>query len=116
MCTAKLARFWPRLSRLSRGAISKYAWCRRRLAASIAIEAIRRSKDPSAAGVYKGITSMTGSRAFNPGFTVGPVTFSAKDHIGAESLRLLQADSTGNFKAITGAQRSAIFPLVHPLK
>ena len=51
-----------------------------------------------------------------PGFTVGPVTFSAKDHIGAESLRLLQADSTGNFKAITGAQRSAIFPLVHPLK
>ncbi|ALW89221.1 ABC transporter substrate-binding protein [Deinococcus actinosclerus] len=86
------------------------------LAASIAIEAIRRSKDPSAAGVYKGITSMTGSRAFNPGFTVGPVTFSAKDHIGAESLRLLQADSTGNFKAITGAQRSAIFPLVHSLK
>ncbi|MEW6420492.1 MAG: ABC transporter substrate-binding protein [Deinococcota bacterium] len=87
------------------------------LAAAIAVEALKRAKnDLTAAGVYKGLTSMNGSRAFNPGFTVGPVTFSAKDHVGAESLRLLQADKTGNFKAITGGQRSQMFQLVHPLK
>ncbi|MFD1730709.1 ABC transporter substrate-binding protein [Deinococcus malanensis] len=87
------------------------------LAAAIAIEAMKRGgRDISAASVYKGLTSMNGSRSFNPGFTVGPVTFSAKDHVGAESLRLLQADATGNFKAITGAQRSRMFQLVHPLK
>lgn len=87
------------------------------LAAAIAIEAMKRGgKDITAASVYKGLTSMNGSRAFNPGFTVGPVTFSAKDHVGAESLRLLQADATGNFRAITGAQRSRMFQLVHPLK
>lgn len=87
------------------------------LAAAITVEAMRRARnDTTAAGLYKGLISMTGTRAFNPGFSVGPVTFSAKDHVGAESLRLLQADSTGNFKAITGAQRSQIFPLIHPLK
>ncbi|MBB5235473.1 ABC transporter substrate-binding protein [Deinococcus budaensis] len=87
------------------------------LAAAIAVEAMKRAKtDLTAAGLYKGIISMNGSRAFNPGFSVGPVTFSAKDHVGAESLRLLQADQTGNFKAITGAQRSQLFPLVHPLR
>lgn len=85
------------------------------LAASIAIEALKRSKgDGSSAAMLKAILGMTGSKAFNPGFTVGPVTFSAKDHVGAESLRLLQADNTGNFKAITGAQRSTMFKLVHP--
>ncbi|MFC4425815.1 ABC transporter substrate-binding protein [Deinococcus navajonensis] len=87
------------------------------LAAAIAIEAMKRGgKDITAASVYKGLTSMNGGRAFNPGFTVGPVTFSAKDHVGAENLRLLQADATGNFKAITGPQRSKMFQLVHPLK
>lgn len=85
------------------------------LAASIAIEALRRAKgDGSSAAMLRAITAMTGSQAFNPGFTVGPVTFSAKDHVGAETLRLLQADATGNFKAITGPQRSAMFKLVHP--
>ncbi|GAA5534177.1 ABC transporter substrate-binding protein [Deinococcus aluminii] len=87
------------------------------LAAAIAIEAMTRAKnDISTAGLYKGITSMNGTRAFNPGFTVGPVTFSAKDHVGAESLRLLQADSTGNFKPITAPFRSQLFQLIHPLK
>ncbi|WP_034385061.1 ABC transporter substrate-binding protein [Deinococcus sp. YIM 77859] len=87
------------------------------LAAAIAVEALKRAKnDLTAAGLYKGLTSMNGSRAFQPGFTVGPVTFSAKDHVGAESLRLLQADKTGNFKAITGPQRSQMFQLVHPLR
>lgn len=87
------------------------------LAAAIAIEAMKRAgNNPDAAGVYKGLISMNGSKSFNPGFAVGPVTFSAKDHIGAESLRLLQADATGNFKPITGAQRSALFQLVHPMK
>lgn len=85
------------------------------LAASIAIEALKRAKgDPSPAAVYNSLVGMTGSKAFDPGFTVGPVSFSKKDHVGAESLRLLQADATGNFKAITGAQRSAMFKLVHP--
>lgn len=85
------------------------------LAASIAIESLRRAKgDGSSAAMYKAVTGMTGSKSFNPGFTVSPVSFSVKDHVGAEGLRLLQADNTGNFKAITGPQRSAIFQLVHP--
>ncbi|GHF81735.1 ABC transporter substrate-binding protein [Deinococcus ficus] len=87
------------------------------LVASIAVEAMKRAgKDVNAGTVFKALTGMNGSKAFNPGFTVGPVSFSAKDHVGAESLRLLQADATGNFQAITGAQRSKLFPLVHPLK
>ncbi|PNY80323.1 ABC transporter substrate-binding protein [Deinococcus koreensis] len=85
------------------------------LAASIAIEALKRAKgDGSSEAMLRAVTGMTGSKTFNPGFTVGPVSFSAKDHVGAESLRLLQADNTGNFKAITGAQRSQMFKLVHP--
>ncbi|WP_339097640.1 ABC transporter substrate-binding protein [Deinococcus sp. VB343] len=87
------------------------------LAAAIAVESMKRAKgNLTADGVYKALTSMNGSKAFNPGFTVGPVTFSAKDHVGAETMRLLQADATGNFKAITAPQRSKLFQLVHPMK
>lgn len=87
------------------------------LAASIAIEAMKRAgSNINNDTVYKGIISMVGSKKFDPGFTVGPVTFSAKDHVGAEMMRLLQADSTGNFKAITGPMQSQMFKLVHPMK
>lgn len=87
------------------------------LAAAIAVESMKRAKgNLTADGVYKALTSMNGSKAFNPGFTVGPVTFSAKDHVGAETMRLLQADATGNFGAITPPQRSKMFQLVHPMK
>lgn len=87
------------------------------LGAAIAIEAMKRAgSNLSADGVYKALIGMNGKNAFNPGFTVGPVTFSARDRVGAESMRFLRADATGNFKAITGATRSALFQLVHPMK
>ena len=85
------------------------------LAAAIAIETLRRAGgDGSSAAMYKAVTAMTGSKSYDPGFTVLPVTFSVKDHVGAEGLRLLQADTPGNFKAITGPQKSTMFRLVHP--
>ena len=87
------------------------------LGAAIAIEAMKRAgSNLTADGVYKALTGMNGKNAFIPGFTVGPVTFSAKDHVGAETMRLLQADGTGNFKAITGPMRSKVFAQVHPMK
>ncbi|WP_291429698.1 ABC transporter substrate-binding protein [Deinococcus sp.] len=87
------------------------------LTASIAIEAMKRSGSTiNNVTVYKALTSMVGSKKFDPGFSVGPVTFSAKDHVGAETMRLLQADATGNFKAITGPMQSQMFKLIHPMK
>ena len=87
------------------------------LAAAIAIEAMKRAgSNINNDTVYRSLIGMVGSKKFDPGFTVGPVTFSAKDHVGAEMMRLLQADSTGNFKAITGPMQSQMFKLVHPMK
>ncbi|WP_135228610.1 ABC transporter substrate-binding protein [Deinococcus fonticola] len=85
------------------------------LAASIAVEAMKRGKgDTSPAAVYKALTSMVGSKTFDPGFSVGPVSFSVKDHIGTENLRLLMLTPTGKFMALTAPQRSQMFKLIRP--
>ena len=86
-------------------------------ASAIAIEAIRRAALKGAVTnvtVNDALLTFNGSHAYNPGFTVSPVIFTKTDHVGAEGLRYLQADATGNFKAISAPFKSNLFRLVHP--
>jgi branched-chain amino acid transport system substrate-binding protein len=86
-------------------------------AAAIAVEAMKRAAAKGAVSntsVYDALLTFNGSKSFNPGFTVSPVVFTATDHVGAEGLRYLQADGTGNFKAISAPFKSNLFRLVHP--
>ena len=86
-------------------------------ASAIAIEAIRRAALKGAVTnitVNDALLTFNGSRAYDPGFTVSPVIFTKTDHVGAEGLRYLQADSSGNFKAISSPFKSNLFRLVHP--
>ncbi|WP_424951156.1 ABC transporter substrate-binding protein [Deinococcus sp.] len=86
-------------------------------AAAITVEAMKRAAakgDVTNLTVYDALLTFNGTHAFDPGFTVSPVIFTKTDHVGAEGLRYLQADATGNFKAISGPFKSNLFRLVHP--
>ena len=86
-------------------------------ASAIAVEAIRRASLKGAVTnltVYDALLTFNGSKSFDPGFTVSPIIFTKTDHVGAKGLRYLQADATGNFKAISSPFKSNLFRLVHP--
>lgn len=86
------------------------------LQASIYVEAARLAAlngDVTKESLYQALLTMNGDNEFDPGFSVGPVSFSEDDHIGVDALRLLQVQD-GKFVAITEAFNSATFPQVHP--
>jgi branched-chain amino acid transport system substrate-binding protein len=89
------------------------------LMTAIHIEAIRRAAEKgeesiSSESVYRELLDMNGSRAFDSGFAISPITFSRSDRVGADDIRLIQVQN-GAWRPISGALRSRTFPLVHPL-
>ncbi len=89
------------------------------LQASIFAEAARLaaidSDEVSKESIYEALLSMHGDREFDPGFAVGPVSFSENDHIGVDAIRLMQVQA-GKFVPFTEAFNSSTFPKVHPIQ
>ncbi len=62
------------------------------MVAQVATEIIKRAKaagkEINKATLYEELQAMNGDKAFSPGTTVGPVTYSKTDHTGVDSLQL----------------------------
>lgn len=62
------------------------------MVAQVATEVIKRckakGKEVTKENLYEELQAMNGDKAFSPGTTVGPVTFSKTDHAGVDSLQL----------------------------
>jgi branched-chain amino acid transport system substrate-binding protein len=62
------------------------------MVAQVATEIIKRAKDKkkeiTKETLYEELMAMNGDKAFSPGTTVGPVTYSKTDHAGVDSLQL----------------------------
>ena len=86
------------------------------LAAAIAIEAVKRAHehgkpvtgDAGREAVYQEMLALS----FDPGFAVGPVTYSKDDHVGVDHLRVLRAEG-GKFVPVTEPFQSKLFRKVH---
>ena len=80
------------------------------MVAQVAFEAIRRCKakdnEVNRANLYAELTQMNGLNAFYPVTTVGPVTYSSKDHAGVDALQLYRVQS-GAWVSVGGPFRSA---------
>ena len=86
------------------------------LQAAIYVEAARLaalSGDVTKESFYSALLSMHGDNEFDPGFAVGPVSFSEDDHIGVDAIRLLQVQNA-KFVPFTEAFNSSTFRQVHP--
>ncbi|MFZ2039654.1 MAG: ABC transporter substrate-binding protein [Desulfobacterales bacterium] len=73
------------------------------MAAQLAVEAIRRTreagKEVTQAALYETLNQMNGDKAYIPLTTVGPVTYSATDRMGVDTLQLYMVKD-GAFKAV----------------
>jgi len=73
------------------------------MVAQVAAEVIKRAKDKGLEitrdNLYKEMLAMNGGNAFNPGSTVGPVTYSETDRAGVDELQLYIVKD-GVFKAV----------------
>ncbi|MDO9111427.1 MAG: amino acid ABC transporter substrate-binding protein, partial [Desulfatirhabdiaceae bacterium] len=62
------------------------------MVAQVATEVIKRAKakgkEITKVTLYEELLLMNGDKAFSPGTTVGPVTYSKTDHTGVDSLQL----------------------------
>jgi branched-chain amino acid transport system substrate-binding protein len=62
------------------------------MVAQVATEVIKRSKakgkEINKVTLYEELQAMNGDKAFSPGTTVGPITYSKTDHTGVDSLQL----------------------------
>lgn len=78
------------------------------MVAQVATEIIKRckaaGKEVTKENLYEELQAMNGDKAFSPGTTVGPVTFSKTDHAGVDTLQL--------YIVKDGAFRSAGTPFV----
>ena len=73
------------------------------MVAQVAAEVIKRAKDKgleiNRENLYKELLAMNGGNAFNPGSTVGPVTYSETDRAGVDQLQLYTVKN-GVFSAV----------------
>jgi branched-chain amino acid transport system substrate-binding protein len=73
------------------------------MVAQVATEVIKRTKakgkEINKTTLYEELQEMNGDKAFSPGTTVGPVTYSKTDHTGVDSLQLYVAKD-GLFKSV----------------
>jgi branched-chain amino acid transport system substrate-binding protein len=73
------------------------------MVAQLAVETIRRVKAKglkvTRENLYNELNAMNGANAYSPGNTVGPVTYSATDHAGVDSLQIYSVQN-GVFKAV----------------
>ncbi|RJQ65638.1 MAG: amino acid ABC transporter substrate-binding protein [Desulfobacteraceae bacterium] len=73
------------------------------MVAQTAVETIRRVKEKGAKvtreNLYKELNAMNGAKAYSPGNTVGPVTYSPTDHAGVDTLQIYSVQG-GVFKAV----------------
>ena len=81
------------------------------MVAQVATEVIKRAKangkEINKANLYEELQAMNGAKAFSPGTTVGPVTYSKTDHAGVDSLQLYMVKD-GFFKS-TGAPFTPVY-------
>lgn len=90
------------------------------LHAAIYIEAARRAveagEEVTKESIYQALLSMNegADGAFDPGFSVSPVSFSDTERIGADAMHLVQVQE-GAWVPITEPYNSSTFPQVHPL-
>lgn len=81
------------------------------MVAQVAVEAIKRTKakglEISKANLYNELNAMNGINAYNPNTTVGPVTYSAGDHAGVDTLQLYAVKGDA-FKSV-GAPFTSIY-------
>ena len=73
------------------------------MVAQVATEVIKRAKakgkEINKVTLYEELQAMNGDKAFSPGTTVGPVTYSKTDHTGVDSLQMY-AVKEGVFKSV----------------
>ena len=73
------------------------------MVAQVATEVIKRAKakgkEINNVTLYEELQAMNGDKAFSPGTTVGPVTYSKTDHTGVDSLQMY-AVKEGVFKSV----------------
>lgn len=73
------------------------------MVAQVATEVIKRAKakgkEINRVTLYEELQAMNGDKAFSPGTTVGPVTYSKTDHTGVDSLQMY-AVKEGVFKSV----------------
>ncbi len=73
------------------------------MAAQVAVEAIRRTREAgqevTRAALYETLNQMNGDKAYQPLTTVGPVTYSATDRMGVDTLQLYVVKD-GAFRAV----------------
>ncbi len=85
------------------------------MVAQVAFEAIRRCKakgnEVNRANLYAELNQMNGLNAFYPVTTVGPVTYSPKDHAGVDALQLYRVQD-GKWVAVGGPFRSKYMRMV----
>lgn len=81
------------------------------MVAQVAIEAIKRAKakdlEINRSNLYNELNMMNGVNAYNPNTTVGPVTYSADDRAGVDTLQLYSVQG-GMFKSV-GAPFTSVF-------
>ncbi len=81
------------------------------MVAQVATEVIKRAKakgkEINKANLYEELLAMNGDKAFSPGTTVGPVTYSKTDHAGVDSLQLYVVKD-GAFKS-SGAPFTPVY-------
>ncbi len=72
------------------------------MVAQVATEVIKRTKakgkEVNQENLYEELQMMNGDKAYSPGTTVGPVTYSKTDHVGVDTLQLYVVDG-GAFKS-----------------
>jgi branched-chain amino acid transport system substrate-binding protein len=83
--------------------------------AEAARRVLERGDEVTSATMYEALLAMNDDAdgAFDPGFAVGPISFSDTDRVGVDALRLLQVQE-GEFVAITEPFNSETFAQVHP--